>query len=210
MKKKRKLEKKKNELEDLLPTENVKVYLNIYNAIREMHQTLPQYPKKELRYLERGLRKIGLKDKEVNSIKKELILKCMFNPSAFREMCRALLSNSKDYALDFLIYSLVYDLKCKTGKPNYPLVVRFLNKHGIHKITEYEDIRKRYQRLRFDEIVENIRIFFIIGASYPPLKNAFDGVAGIYPGFLVDCLKEIVASSIFPEYFNSLNLFKRT
>ena len=209
MKKEMKMKNEGTELEELLPAGNVKIYLNFYYAIHKTQQTPSQYPKKELRDLRRGLKKIGLTNEELNQIDKEILLKCLLNPKACRAQAGALLRMRKDFAKDFLIHALVFDLKLKTKKPKYELVTAFLHSHKVSsKIQGSEDIRKRYKRVSFEDVVENFGLFLMINPS--SFQKILKVTSGIFPGFLTECRKKLVSSSIFHEYLNFPKPSKRT
>ena len=93
----------------------------------------------------------------------------------------------KDFALTFLVFSLVYDLTPITKvlrRDRYSLIAEFLDDMGIAKIG-YEEVKKRYQRAKEEKILKMLslcdlalsrrtRSLFLVGFS----KNRY-GFVGI-------------------------------
>jgi len=173
------MEKKKH-ITDFIPIKDIELYLDVYQRIRNITSKDISIPEERL-IIEESLFKLcdkkKLTEEDVMDIIEFIELK-MHKTSSFLDdriefiPKKAMESFTgkgvkksgiyRNNALDFLVYVLVRDLKHYTGKPHYGLVLNFLleKKFVYSQATEME-IRKRYKRLRVDEIKKDIYILAI-------------------------------------------------
>lgn len=172
-KKEKKEEVQKTTLEKLIPTQNINLYLKIYDAMKNTKfRGLKEFPVKEISAIDKNLMRLY----EMGWFEKEDLLFLMdsllgliyeskdgdnFQEAVVKTEIRKVGSPSH-YAFNFLIYALIFDLKYFTKKPHYDKVIDFLVKQKIihtteeSKVISREELRKRFKRLKFLEVAKSL------------------------------------------------------
>ncbi|MCX5804385.1 MAG: hypothetical protein NTU69_12805 [Proteobacteria bacterium] len=216
------------ELCQLIPVENIAYYCWIYHGIKEMelYSREDDGPQYKLSRITKELQKLKRQEWVNDNNFKDILLKLFSSMSidkllklSFSEMLKKgrpvphnkkRRSRKKDWALNFLVYALIFDLKSYTKKPHYDLVFNFLKNLGIipddqDRVTS-DHLRKRFQRLKINDI------FLILDAN-SVLNNKTPvsppGIDGFYAGFLYEYLQKgklQINKRLQEESFNSSRL----
>lgn len=72
----------------------------------------------------------------------------------------------KDFAMDFLIYSLVKYYKRTTNKPSYAKIAELLRNKKFGEFSDNE-IKKKYDRVRWPEVVRLLSRMGLVNADLP-------------------------------------------
>lgn len=189
---------KKEKLEDLIPTINTKIYLDFYKRLTKIkipsaqdNVMLEAFEKAgSIRKILEKLRQINCSNKnDIEEIYSHIIRAIVKKQGKEKTlstivgiMTRKRGSFKPDYALQFLIYALVYDLKLYTGTPHYEVIATFLSKHLTENIFTYDDVRKRYKEIKPNDIKDILPALELLISNYP--NPYFSSLPKNYRGFL--------------------------
>jgi hypothetical protein len=159
-------------LATFIPLENIQLYLKLYRALQKTKfRGLKEFPVKEISAIEKNLFRLYESEwidiENLLNMYDSLFISIFWSKDGenFQESTAASemkkVGSPSNYAFNFLIFAIIYDMKNFTQKPHYGEVVNFLeeceiiNRVSDVKFTE-EDLRKRFKRLRFIEIAKSL------------------------------------------------------
>jgi hypothetical protein len=188
---KRKKAHHRKKIQEILPPENIRAYLNIYHAMKKIDlkaaidATMQSFPLKSAEKISLELfdmQKSGWLSKDECATLLRMNLRVICNAQGGRSAVRARLRSRimpqgapKDYALTFLVYALDHDIRCKTGKRGIHFITEFLYEQNIlSQYAEYDEIKKRCDRTSPEEVV-SIFLYFSV-ASRDFCAQAFKGI----------------------------------
>lgn len=187
-------------LSELIPIENLKLYIGIYWGLKAAQQKLDNNRVKKSKSTLKDIIKQFIKvykslfnilGKDITNEASILILEKLWEKH-YREIILGLWQQKyhktdrpSNFPLDVLIYALAYDLKLYTGRPHYFLIADFLNEQGIdNDRVSYEILKKRIRDIDKNKLVDKlINLYLFAQEDY--FSKAFDiaGVEGFYNGF---------------------------
>jgi hypothetical protein len=159
------------ELAKFIPLENIHLYLKLYRALQSTRfRGLQEFPAKEISEIDKNLLRLyksGWIDMENLTIMMDSLLVSIYwskdgeniNETIAASKIKKVGSPS-NYAFNFLIYAIIFDLKYFTRKPHYGKAIDFLQECEIINSTSAnftdEELRKRFKRLKLIEIVKSL------------------------------------------------------
>ena len=193
------------QLEELIHAENLSSYLNLYRHLKDLKEKFKKSGD------EKQLIKILSAAAGNKKIIESVIVGWSDSASCYAYVARQYLygqGKPEDYAFNFLIFALIYDLEKYTRRPKYKLVENFLAENNIYPADaaasmDYDRLRIRFKRLDFDDMAS--KLLFLDLAYFSTLnleteewgneKNSLLAAClvspGIYPGFITDAIKNL-------------------
>ena len=175
----------KKNLQDLIPSENLALYLHLYKTIKEREMDVKDayFPFDEVERIRGSLQDFArrgyLKKEDPQDIISFIYSRIVRKDDLKRIPARIsalLLSRQgapKDWGLDVLVWCLVSDCRIYSNRPGYVAVADYFNHEGISG-TVWSDIniRKRFEKLEFDRIRDILTAFdFLLGPGLNLILN---------------------------------------
>jgi hypothetical protein len=159
-----------------VPRPSVATYLKTYRYFLKRNLAMRvNFPHKKIQEIIDSLRTLvntgWLKASDMEATKRKIIIDILQNDENIIPLARCGFKKQfskegrrEDFAINFLIYALIYDLKCYTGKYNYALVDGFLQEHNIEN-SNYASLGKKFRRLSFSHIANLWQAFGFINST---------------------------------------------
>lgn len=181
---------KKKKISDVIPSERLESYLNLYHFIRSFPIELNDFPYEEFGKILIALNKLvekGFCNQFFSEKVQESIITHIYEIMGYSPLVKQALVKRgapRYHALDALIYCLISDLRYSTGKPNYELARAFLIENNtITEAYSFDDLQKRFKRLKSKDVALAVRL--ILATSISPSGDLpiklFDGESKHFP-----------------------------